>query len=118
LSEYPTQPNRDLCLKVVRVINCTGPSLDLRYTPHPLIKGLLDSGVARTDPLALGLLADDDGALVGHDGAASNVVFTLGPLRRGSLLETTAIPEIREQAANLARRLVAELRPASIRHEV
>jgi uncharacterized NAD(P)/FAD-binding protein YdhS len=33
-------------------------------------------------------------------------VFALGPLRRGALYETTAIPEIRAQAAALASRLL------------
>ena len=107
----------DLSLEVARVINCTGPSLDPRDWSHPLIHDLLESGIARTDPLGLGLLTDNDGALIGRDGAQSNVVFTLGPMRRGTLLETTAIPEIREQAASLARRVLAELPFAALRHE-
>jgi uncharacterized NAD(P)/FAD-binding protein YdhS len=108
----------DLSLEVSRIINCTGPSLNLRDSSHPLIHDLLETGVARTDSLGLGLLTDSDGALIGRDGASSKVVFTLGPMRRGTLLETTAIPEIREQASNLAERLLAELPHASIRHEV
>ena len=107
----------DLSLEVARVINCTGPSLNLRDWSHPLIHDLLETGIARTDPLGLGLLTDNDGALIGRDGAASNVVFTLGPMRRGTLLETTAIPAIREQAASLASRLLAGLPSASFRHE-
>jgi uncharacterized NAD(P)/FAD-binding protein YdhS len=107
----------ELSLEVARVINCAGPSLNLRDWSHPLIHDLLETGIARTDPLGLGLLTDNDGALIGRDGAASNVVFTLGPMRRGTLLETTAIPEIRGQAASLARRLLAEPPPASFRHE-
>jgi uncharacterized NAD(P)/FAD-binding protein YdhS len=108
----------DLSVAVARIINCTGPTPNLRNSSHPLIHDLLESGAARTDPLQLGLLTDNDGALIGRDGSASNVVFTLGPMRRGTLLETTAIPEIRQQAANLARRLLAQQLPASIRAEV
>jgi uncharacterized NAD(P)/FAD-binding protein YdhS len=107
----------DLSLEVARVINCTGPSLNLRDWSNPLIHDLLETGIARTDPLGLGLFTDNDGALIGRDGSASNVVFTLGPMRRGTLLETTAIPEIRQQAAGLARRMLAERAPASFRHE-
>ena len=99
----------DLSIEVARVINCTGPSPNLRDWQHPLIHDLLESGIVRTDPLGQGLLTDNDGALIGRDGAQSNVVFTLGPMRRGTLLETTAIPEIREQAAGLARRLLAQI---------
>jgi uncharacterized NAD(P)/FAD-binding protein YdhS len=106
----------DLSLDVARILNCTGPS-GLHDSPPPLIQNLLESQIARTDPLALGLLTDDDGALLGPSGAASNVLFTLGPMRRGTLLESSAIPEIRVQAAVLAKRLLAGLSLASVRHE-
>ena len=117
--EIAMRGGRDnLSLSVARIINCTGPSLDLRDTPHALIRNLLESGIARTDSLELGLLTDDDGALIGPDGTPSNVIFALGPLRRGTLLETTAIPEIREQAADLAHRLLAESRSPTIQQAV
>jgi uncharacterized NAD(P)/FAD-binding protein YdhS len=41
--------------------------------------------------------------LLDRAGQASDTLWAIGPLRRGALLETTAIPEIREQAAALAR---------------
>jgi uncharacterized NAD(P)/FAD-binding protein YdhS len=107
----------DLSLAVARIINCIGPSFDLHDSPPPLIQNLLESKVARADLLGLGLLTNDDGALIGPDGVPSTVIFALGPIRRGTLLETTAIPEIREQAAALARRLLAGLSPAPTRRE-
>ena len=107
----------DLSLEVARVINCTGPSVDPRDWPIPLIHDLLETGIVRTDSLGQGLLTDNDGALIGRDGAQSNVVFTLGPMRRGTLLETTAIPEIREQAASLARRLLAQIHSTPLHHQ-
>ncbi len=117
--EIAMRGGRDnLSLSVARIINCTGPSLDLRDSPHALVRNLLVSGVARTDSLELGLLTDNDGALIGPGGASSNVIFALGPLRRGTLLETTAIPEIREQASDLTRRLLAESRSPSNRQSV
>jgi len=105
----------EISLSVARIINCTGPSSTLRGSSNPLIGNLLESGIVQNDPLAPGLLTDKDGALVGHDGAASKVIFTLGPLRRGTLFETTAIPEIRQQAADLAERLLTELHCTSLR---
>jgi len=42
-------------------------------------------------------------------GAASPYISAIGPVRKGRLWETTAIPEIRSQAAELADRLTAEL---------
>ena len=40
-------------------------------------------------------------------GRPSNTIFTQGPTLRGLAYETTAIPEIRDQAAALARHLTA-----------
>ena len=57
--------------------------------------------------------ADAGGAVLDASGVPSDIIFTLGPPLRGQLYETTAIPEIRDQAAVLAGRLVAATRPRS-----
>ncbi len=88
-------------LRVGAVINCTGPSMDVRRTRDPLVRCLLASGVARPGPLNLGLDAEDNGSLRGTNGA----LWVVGPLRRGPLWESTAIPDIRTQAAALPRSL-------------
>ena len=56
--------------------------------------------------LGLGLDATREGALIGPEGRPSSVLSTLGPPLRGVLWETTAVPEIREQARRLAERLL------------
>lgn len=91
------------------LINGTGPAGDITQVADPLLRGLLDSGLARPDPLRLGLDAGQDLAVLDAAGRPSDRIFALGPLLRGRRYETTAIPEIRDQAAVLARRLV---RPA------
>ncbi len=93
-------------LAVGWLINCTGPASDITTTADPLLRHLLEAGLARPDPLRLGLDADPCGALRGADGRPATDIFTLGPLLRGSRYETTAVPEIRGQAAALARHLV------------
>ena len=93
------------------LINATGPAADITATTDPLLRGLLDSGLARPDPLRLGIEADAGGALLNVSGTPSASIFTLGPPLRGQLYETTAIPEIRDQAAALAGRLLAACRP-------
>jgi uncharacterized NAD(P)/FAD-binding protein YdhS len=84
------------------VVNCTGPLLDLAVTDDPLLASLRDRGLATSDPLALGLATTPDGHLVGTDGAAVAGLWTVGPTRKGTLWEATAIPEIRAQAAQVA----------------
>jgi uncharacterized NAD(P)/FAD-binding protein YdhS len=101
-------------LRVGHVINCTGPSTDVAASSDPLLRSLLASGAVRPDPLALGLDVTDDGALVSGDGTPSDLLWTLGPLCRGRLWETTAVPEIRDQSCALATRLVGERRPAAV----
>ena len=76
---------------------------DITTTSDPLLRDLLDRGLARPDPLRLGLDASPGGAVLDASGRPSRTTFTLGPLLRGLRYETTAIPEIRDQAATAAR---------------
>jgi uncharacterized NAD(P)/FAD-binding protein YdhS len=92
------------------LVNATGPAADITSTPDPLLRGLLGAGLATPDPLRLGLQAGAAGALLDAAGRPSATLFTLGPPLRGQLYETTAVPEIREQAAALAGRLISALR--------
>jgi uncharacterized NAD(P)/FAD-binding protein YdhS len=92
------------------LINATGPATDITATQDPLLRGLLDAGLATPDPLLLGLRADAGGGLLDASGRPSHTLFTLGPTLRGQLYETTAVPEIRDQAAALATRLISACR--------
>ena len=85
-----------------RVINCSGPENDVTKLPNPLIRRLLERGYLVAHPLQIGAVVDLDGALVAADGTPSRRLYAIGPVRFGTLIETTAIPEIREQAQSLA----------------
>lgn len=87
------------------VILCTGPEADPGRWQSPLIDGLLDRGLARLDPRGLGLQTDAHGFLLGRGGAVQRTLSTLGPLRRGELWESTAVPELHVQAQSLARHI-------------
>lgn len=89
-----------------RVINCTGPNTNYRRVPSPLLKSLFEGGLATPGPLGIGFNTTLSGALIAVDGTASEVLFNLGPGRLGTLIESIAVPEIREQAANLAKLLI------------
>jgi uncharacterized NAD(P)/FAD-binding protein YdhS len=85
-----------------RVINCTGTTTRLRNSRQPLIDQMLESGLFAEGPCGLGLANDETGRLLDRSGRPHRGLFTIGPMRQGSLWESTAIPEIREQAAWLS----------------
>jgi uncharacterized NAD(P)/FAD-binding protein YdhS len=93
-------------VQVAAVVNCAGPCGHPAQSTDPLIQSLLERGLASSGPLGIGFDSTADGALCTADGLADVPVWTLGSLRRGTLWESTAIPEIRSQAAALAKRLI------------
>jgi uncharacterized NAD(P)/FAD-binding protein YdhS/HEAT repeat protein len=96
-------------LRVNRVVNCTGSECDYRKLMHPLTDQLIERGRAVPDPVSFGLAVAPNGALIDAEGRASESLFTLGPPRKGTLWETTAVPEIRVQARQLAELLLTSL---------
>jgi uncharacterized NAD(P)/FAD-binding protein YdhS len=85
------------------VVNCTGPLTDISRSDDPLLQALQDRGLVRPDPLRLGLDSTPEGRVVGADGVPVPGLYAVGPPRKGTLWESTAIPEIRAQAAEVAR---------------
>ena len=88
------------------IVNCTGPSLNLRAAKMPLIESLVRQGLASYDPLDMGLAVDDRNSALPSQG-----LYVIGALCRGCLWETTAIPEIRVQAAKVAQAILARYEP-------
>lgn len=101
-----------LTLTVDRVINCMGPQQRLAEAGDPLLDSLFASGAGRPGAHGLGVDVDADGAVVDADGRSSRTLWAIGPLRRGTEWETTAVREIRLQAAALAARLAGPAAPA------
>ncbi len=90
---------------VRRVVNCTGPQGDLARTDEPLLRTLVDRGAIRPDAAHLGIDVDAGAATIGIDGTVTGRLFALGPMTRGAFWEIVAVPDIRTQTWNLARRL-------------
>ncbi len=93
------------------VVRCTGAEQLEPERTQPLVRHLLAQGMASLDPCRLGLATSDEGELMSADGQTTRNVFAIGSLRRGSLWETTAIPEIRVQAEELAKTLANRSQP-------
>ncbi len=84
------------------VMNCTAPDTNFGRVDNPLLHELFALGMAVHGDLGSTFATDANGALFGHDGQVSPWLHAIGPLRAGSLFETTAIPEIRQQAQALS----------------
>ena len=97
-------------LEVSRIISCRGLTSDPRRSSNPLVAQLVAEGYARTDPLGIGLDVDNDCALVDASGRPSERIFAVGPMSQAAFWESIAVPDIRLQAASLARRLGEQAR--------
>jgi uncharacterized NAD(P)/FAD-binding protein YdhS len=84
----------------VRVVNCTGFGSSIVDHPDPFVRSLLRRRIAEPEPLRLGLHPVDQPRLPG-------TLHVIGALRRGDLFETTAVPELRSQAAAIAAAIVS-----------
>jgi uncharacterized NAD(P)/FAD-binding protein YdhS len=92
--------------RAVLVINCIGPESNYSKVDHPLVRNLMKRGLIRPGPANLGVDALPNGAIIGRDGASSDVLYTLGSTMRGVLWEVIAVPDIRVQAERLAHLLI------------
>lgn len=96
--------------RVDAFVNCTGPDGDFAHSADALIAGLRTHERITPDELGIGIETTEDGAVLDRRGDPSRELFTLGAARRPALWESTAVPELREQAAALARRLHASMK--------
>jgi uncharacterized NAD(P)/FAD-binding protein YdhS len=102
-------PEGTASFRTARVINCTGPSMNYRRVNSSLLESLFTKGLVSAGPMGGGFNCTRSGALIGANGETSDVLFNLGPGRLGTLLESIAIPEIREQAIELAKILARDV---------
>ena len=97
-------------VNVARVVTSAGRLAVAVLPGHhddPLLLALRERGLVVPDPLLLGVETLDGGELVDETGAATPGLYAVGPPRRGTLWESTAIPEIRAQAAAVADGIIA-----------
>jgi uncharacterized NAD(P)/FAD-binding protein YdhS len=87
-------------------VNCIGPGDSPFGAGDPLYDRLLERGMAQPHPLGLGLDTADGGAVRNAAGEVQPWLSTLGWMRRGELWESIAIAELRDQAAEIAGRVV------------
>jgi uncharacterized NAD(P)/FAD-binding protein YdhS len=96
-------PSTERTIEARWAINCTGPSPSVGHAEDRFAASLIDAGLARMDPIGLGLETDPIGRPLARSGRSSGGLWVIGSLRRPALWETTAVPELRAQAESVAR---------------
>jgi uncharacterized NAD(P)/FAD-binding protein YdhS len=90
-------------LQPSHVINCAGLELNLAKSANPLLRQILALGLVEAHATGLGIVADKHcrawGVLHPH-------LYVIGSLLTGQLLESTAVPELRAQAAGIAKTML------------
>jgi uncharacterized NAD(P)/FAD-binding protein YdhS len=81
-----------------------------------MLARLIDAGHLEADPLGLGIRSTSNGAALVAGRVIRDLVL-IGTLRKADLWESTAVPELREQAASAAEaivRLIAQRENCSV----
>jgi uncharacterized NAD(P)/FAD-binding protein YdhS len=104
-------------LSAALVINCTGPCAGFSRTTVPLFQNLLKRGLVRPDELDMGIDVGTDLAVIDQEGRHSEYLFAIGPLMKGTLWESTAVPELRGQAMRVAQLMLEDVVTAEPGHD-
>ncbi len=99
--EYTDATSQKNYLKSGVILNCTGPEPDFNKADSLLVKQLIHSTLITGHELFYGINAPKTGIL--RPG-----FFTLGPPLKGVLWESTAVPEIRLQAKEIASKIILD----------
>ncbi len=94
-----------MTITVNKVINCTGPQSSLKQVDSVLLANLLRRGLVAPHRLGTGIAVSADGQLLDKFGSSVVGLLAIGPLLKAELLESVAVPELRQQALALAAKI-------------
>ena len=96
---------------VNKIINCTGPQSSLKTVDSPLLANLSKRGLVYPHDLGTGIAVRADGQVVNNSGQAVEGLFAIGRLQKEELMESVAVPELSQQAQNLAQKIINTIVP-------
>jgi len=103
LDVRPRGSKASIELRAAWVVNCTGSCASPRRAAVPLVQQLLADGLMHADALGLGVETGADCAVLGANGQPTPGLYYIGPWLRAGFWEATAVPELRQFAAAIAR---------------
>jgi uncharacterized NAD(P)/FAD-binding protein YdhS len=95
------------------LINCTGPCENFSTPASPLFRNLFSRGLIQADEMDMGIKVTPEFAVIEQTGKTSDLLLALGPLLKGTLWESIAVPELRSQAFKVAETLAKQLSETS-----
>jgi uncharacterized NAD(P)/FAD-binding protein YdhS len=103
LAVQPRGSSETVELRTGHIVNCTGTCASPRRAAVPLVRQLLADGMMQADALGLGVETGADCAVLGREGRPTRGLYYIGPWLRAGYWEATAVPELRQFAAAIAR---------------
>jgi uncharacterized NAD(P)/FAD-binding protein YdhS len=91
------------------IVNCTGPARGAAALDRAPLSGLRRTGALSPGASGRGVRVDQSLHPLASDGTPVPGLFVVGPLAGGSFFESTAVPELRDQARAAAVAVVSEL---------
>jgi uncharacterized NAD(P)/FAD-binding protein YdhS len=85
------------------VMNCSGPDYQIFRHTDPLIQAMLKKRIIIPDDIGLGVKVENDEQLAGK---GRGKIYAVGALLFGERFETTAVPDLREQADSIAKTIL------------
>jgi len=110
----PRHGQREHMLRADWIVNATGVETNIDLRPGTLLQALRERGLILPGPQGLGVASSGIGHVFDRSGRPDPALYVLGALRIGDLWESIAIPELREQAAEIAADILAA--PTSAHH--
>lgn len=94
-------------LHIDKVLQRKGPHQERLGMRNPVVASVIAQGLARPDPVALGLEVTDGGALVDRNGVLSRRLYAVGPASRAAIWEIMGTLPVHEQVEAVVERLTS-----------
>lgn len=92
-------------IKASCAINCTGPQTNYNTIENELYQNLIQKKIILPDANRLGIKATINYEILKSESTVHKNMYAIGSLLRGVLWETTAVPELKQQAYDIAQQI-------------
>jgi uncharacterized NAD(P)/FAD-binding protein YdhS len=99
----PKNNSKSYQIDIQAVVNCCGPHANPKMVNTPLYSQLFSSGIVKEDSMKMGFAIDENNACLNEKEVASKRLFAMGPICKGTLWETIAIPDLNSQSLAIAK---------------